>query len=126
MAERGILCIDDDRAFCETLAAVLRDAGYEPRTARTAGEGLRLLEGCDLAIVDLNLAGLPGDALVRAIREVRTIPVILTSGAPPSDGRGIARSCGAEHFLPKPFELDELLSVVDTLLRDSRAKTGGA
>lgn len=117
----GILCIDDDRLFCEAIASVLRDAGYAVHTAGTVGDGLPLLEGVDLAIVDLNLQGLPGDALVRAIREVRAMPVILTSGAPAAEGRAIARSCGAQHFLPKPFDLDELLRVIRTLLAEARA-----
>lgn len=117
----GILCIDDDRLFCDAIAAVLGDAGYEVRTAGTVGDGLEQLEGVDLAIVDLNLQGLPGDGLVRAIREVRNLPVILTSGAPAAEGRAIARSCGAQHFLPKPFDIDELLPVVRTLIAESRA-----
>jgi DNA-binding response OmpR family regulator len=117
----GILCIDDDRLFCEAIATVLRDAGYAVRTANTVGDGLPLLSGVDLAIVDLNLSGLPGDALVRAIREVRSMPVILTSGAPAAEGRAIARACGAQHFLAKPFDLDELLRVVRTLLAEAHA-----
>jgi DNA-binding response OmpR family regulator len=119
--ETGILCIDDDHLFCEAIASSLRDAGYRAFTACTVGDGLELLDRADLVIVDLNLQGLPGDSVVRAIREVRTIPVILTSGASADDGRAIARSCGAQHFLPKPFDLDELLRVVRTLLAEARA-----
>lgn len=120
--ETGILCIDDDPLFCEAIASVLRDAGYRPHTAGTVGDGLQLLADAELVIVDLNLQGIPGDALVRAIREVRTMPVILTSGAPAAEGRAIARACGAQHFLPKPFEFDELLRVVRTLLAEARAR----
>jgi DNA-binding response OmpR family regulator len=120
----AILCIDDDAQFCKAIADALREAGHHTVTARTAGEGLRLLTDVELAIVDLNLRGLPGDEVVRAIREVRPIPVILTSGVEPSDGRAIARSCGARHFLPKPFDLDELLAVVETLLAEAALATG--
>lgn len=97
----------------------LRLGGFTPLTARTAGEGLRLLPSVELAIVDLNLSGLPGDEVCRAIREVRGIPVILTSGAPSSEGRALARSCGAAHFLRKPFPLEELLQVVGTLVAEA-------
>lgn len=116
----AILCIDDDSQFCDAIVGVLRDAGYRAISARTAGEGLKHAGSVDLAIVDLHLRGLGGDEVVKAIREVRAIPVILTSGVPPEDGRTIARRCGAQHFLAKPFDLDELLKVVDTLLGDAR------
>lgn len=119
----AILCIDDDPQFCDAIAGVLSDAGYRAIATRTAGEGLRYAREADLAIVDLHLRGLPGDGLVRSIREVHSIPVILTSGVHPEDGKQIARGCGAQHFLAKPFELDELLRVVDTLL--SQAKEEG-
>jgi DNA-binding response OmpR family regulator len=118
----AILCIDDDPQFCDAIAGVLGDAGYRAVAARTAGEGLQHARIVELAIVDLHLRGLSGEELVRAIREVRPdVPVILTSGVPPEDGKLIARRCGAQHFLPKPFDLDELLRVVDTLLGDARA-----
>lgn len=117
----AILCIDDDPQFCDAIAGVLADAGYAAVAARTAGEGLQHVRDVELAIVDIHLRGLSGEELVRAIREVRQIPVILTSGVPPEDGRIIARRCGAQHFLAKPFDLDELLRVVDTLLGDARA-----
>lgn len=120
----SILCIDDDASFCRAVADALQDAGHRAMTARTAGEGLRAIDGVDIAIVDLNLRGLQGDELVRAIREVRDIPVILTSGVPPADGKVLARSCGARHFLAKPFDLDELLAVVETLLAEARLATG--
>lgn len=116
----AILCIDDDPQFCDAIAGVLTDAGYRAIATRTAGEGLRHAGEADLAIVDLHLRGLPGDGLIRSIREVRPIPVILTSGVHPEDGKLIAKGCGAQHFLAKPFDLDELLRVVDTLLAQSR------
>jgi len=116
----AILCIDDDPQFCHAIAQVLADAGYRPLTFRTAGEGLRTNEPVELAIVDLNLRGLGGDEVVRTLRDLREIPVILTSGIPSDEGRSIARRCGAQHFLAKPFDLDELLRVVDTLLGDAR------
>ena len=127
----AILCIDDDPRFCAAIAGALADAGYEAVAARTAGEGLQSAAAIDLAIVDLHLRGLSGDALVRAIREVREIPIILTSGVSPEDGRLVAQRCGAQHFLPKPFDVDELLRVVDTLLgeakdaREDKRRRGG-
>lgn len=116
----AILCIDDDPQFCDAIAGVLADAGYRAITTRTAGEGLRHAREAELAIVDLHLRGLAGDGLVRSIREIRAIPVILTSGVHPDEGKVIAKGCGAQHFLAKPFDLDELLKVVDTLLGEAR------
>ena len=49
------------------------------------------------------------------------MPVILTSGAGSAEGRTIAKACGADHFLAKPFDLDELLRVVRTLLAEAAA-----
>lgn len=117
----AILCIDDDPQFCDAIRNVLEDAGYRALAARTAGEGLQRAREIELAIVDVHLRGLSGEEVVRALREVHRIPVILTSGVAPEEGRQVARRCGAQHFLAKPFDLDELLRVVDTLLGEARA-----
>ena len=108
----AILCIDDDPQFCDAIATVLADAGYSTQFALTAGDGLQRARESDLAIVDIHLRGLSGEEVVRAIKEVRDIPVILTSGFEPDEGKLAARRCGAQHFLAKPFDLDELLKVV--------------
>lgn len=121
----AILCIDDDPQFCDAIAAVLGDAGYQAHSALTAGDGLQRAKESDLAIVDIHLRGLSGEEVVRAIKEVRNIPVILTSGFAPDEGRLAARRCGAQHFLAKPFDLDELLRVVETLLCDARNQAEG-
>lgn len=126
----SILVIDDDGDVRDTLTLVLEDAGHSILTATTGAAGAQLYKKAlpDLVITDMIMPGSDG---IEAIREIRAINpaarIIATSGASYA-GAGyylkLARRFGATAALPKPFEADELLSIVNAcLVADPLEKT---
>lgn len=130
-----ILIVDDEEDVRIALQQVLERAGYEVRVAATGNEGLDLLnkERADLVITDVIMPGIDGITTARKIREkYRGTRIIVISGggkaAPePYEPDAIstrsylasASSAGADRTLTKPFDRDELLRVVRSLLGES-------
>jgi CheY-like chemotaxis protein len=109
-----ILVIDDDPAILATVAEILHDEGYHVRMAGNGMEGLVALEQQlpALILLDMRMPVLDGWGFVRALRErgVRVPFVVLTAA---QDARRWAQEVGATGFLPKPFDLLELVAVVE-------------
>ena len=127
-----ILIVDDEEHVRASLKQVLERAGYEVAVAATGNEGLDLMkrEGADLVITDVIMPGIDGITTARQIRErYRSTRIIVISGggkaAPePYEPDAIstrsylasADSAGADRTLTKPFDRDEILRVVRSLL----------
>jgi len=118
-----ILCIEDEPELLEDLGSELREAGYEVAEASSGMEGLAaIFDGAvDLAICDIRLPGIDGlDVLseVKKRNEGRpSPPFVMLSAFCDQDLKERARLMGASEFLVKPVDYDELLSVVDKVLR---------
>jgi len=73
----------------------------------------------DLVILDVNLPGISGFEVLRTMKQndrVARVPVLMLSASTLETYRELARTLGAAHFLPKPFEISKLVSVVSGLL----------
>lgn len=113
-----ILLIEDESLVRIPVSKALAGEGHEVLGASTGEEGLDLYQARnpDLVITDLNLPGISGQevmALIRAGDRPGTL-LIATTGGP-----GFAevwKESGADAFLPKPFRLDQLCTMVDGLL----------
>ena len=130
-----ILIVDDEEDVRIALQQVLERAGYDVTVAATGNEGLDLLkkERADLVITDVIMPGIDGITTARKIRErYRDTRIIVISGggkaAPdPYEPDAIstrsylasASSAGADRTLTKPFDREELLRVVRSLLDES-------
>jgi two-component system alkaline phosphatase synthesis response regulator PhoP len=124
VAER-VLVIEDDALVRDLVTLNVAHAGYEVVEAVDFASGMsQLLEGSwDLALVDAMLPGGDGFTLTRTAREkgVRKPILLLTARADvPSRVRGL--DCGADDYLAKPFDVQELLARVRAALR--RASPG--
>ncbi len=113
-----ILLVEDEVPIADLLAEVLVDEGYAVLQARNGGEALAILDGStpDLVVSDVMMPGMDGRALCRAMQahaRYRTIPLIMMSAA----ANALA---GEEYayaaFLPKPFNLIQLLDTVEQIL----------
>jgi DNA-binding response OmpR family regulator len=112
---KKILVMDDDPDIALALLAMLEDAGYDVRTLDRREELEQALSSNqpDLILLDMLLSGLDGREIVRQLKRQETtshIPIMMISAHP--DAEEEARGAGADDFLPKPFDLDELLEKV--------------
>ena len=109
-----ILVIDDDPAILTTVAEILHDEGYIVRQAGNGLEGLAALEQRPPALIllDMRMPVLDGWGFMRALRERKLeVPLVVMTAA--QDARRWAQEVGATGFLAKPFDLLELLAVVE-------------
>lgn len=114
-----ILVVEDDSDINALLCRVLSGAGYRADSAFSGTEAqLRLqMEEYDLLLLDLMLPGLPGEELIAWLRAERTMPVIVISAKAGLDARVNALRLGADDFIQKPFENEEVLARVEAQLR---------
>jgi len=119
-----ILVVDDIPENVRLLEAVLVPRGYEVLTASSGTEALNIVAAGqpDLLLLDVVMPGLDGYAVCQALRddeETAVLPVIMvTSGMSAEKTKAI--ESGADDFIPKPFDHDELLTRVRSLLRIKR------
>lgn len=118
MAAKILIC-DDDEGILDLLELILKEEGYEAIAEINSLNlaGLIDREQPDLLVLDLWMPVLSGDQVLRTIRDdpqTQTLPVIVISAS--GDGRNIAMNAGANDFLAKPFDLDQLVNRVKTLL----------
>jgi len=118
-----ILVVDDEPSVTDLLAYNLRKAHYDVLTAADGREALRLASeaNADLILLDLMLPEIDGLDVCRELRKLSTpwvLPILmLTAMAQPVDQlRGFAH--GADAYLTKPFDSNELLKTVAMLLGD--------
>ena len=118
-----VLVIDDEPAVRDLMIAVLEDEGYIVLSADGGRQALEVLmrEQPDLVLLDIMMPGMDGREVYRRLRQLpgleRTPVVFVSAAAHPGsvDPRTTA-------FVPKPFELDELLSTIDRILNAVRSR----
>ncbi len=115
----NILVVDDDDRIRELLKRYLKSQGLSVTTAKDAAEARKLIDliEFELIILDVMMPGEDGVSLTSAIRQERDTPILLlTARGEPSD-RIAGLSAGADDYLPKPFEPEELLLRIKNILK---------
>ena len=115
----NLLVVDDDDRIRDLLKRYLNNNGFNITTAKDALEARKLVDliEFDLIILDVMMPGEDGISLTAAIRLERVTPILLlTARGEPSD-RISGLSAGADDYLPKPFEPEELLLRINNILR---------
>ena len=112
---KKILIVDDEVSILQLLKAILEEEGYEVEATDKGEHVERLLteDLPDLILLDVLLSGKDGREIVKCLRaqkETRTIPIMMISAHP--QARETAFASGANAFLAKPFEIDDLLDKV--------------
>ncbi|HRE49127.1 MAG TPA: response regulator [Aggregatilineales bacterium] len=114
-----ILVVEDDSTFRETVRELLRDLGYKARGARSLTKAVKRLtrHHFDLILSDVEIGDGTGFDVIQIARQAHPdAPVILMSGNADPALTGEAVSSGAAQFLPKPFTMKELITVVEAML----------
>jgi two-component system OmpR family response regulator len=115
-----ILLVEDDRMIGESVLAALRSEGYDADWVADgeSAEAAAASVAYDLLVLDLGLPGQDGLALLRGLRARRqTLPVIITTARDGVSQRIAGLDAGADDYLLKPFDLDELLARIRAQLR---------
>jgi DNA-binding response OmpR family regulator len=120
-ARHRLLVVEDEDHLAAGLKLNLELDGYQVEvagTAREAGERLLNSNGFDLIVLDVMLPDVDGFSLLKTIRRSGNYtPVIMLTARSSAEDRVRGLESGADDYLPKPFELDELMARVRSLLR---------
>lgn len=118
-----ILLIEDDKAMNQNISLLLKRAGMMVESALLAKDGLELLKlyEYDLIILDLMLPDMTGADALRSIRSsgIKT-PVLVLSAIELANKKVECLSAGADDYVNKPFNADELVARVNAIVRRSK------
>ncbi len=114
-----ILVVDDDNRIRMLLKRYLSKAGFRVSAARDAEEARRKMDGLafDLLILDVMMPGEDGFALTRSLRQHNDVPIILLTAKGEAADRIEGLKTGADDYLPKPFEPEELVLRIEAIFR---------
>lgn len=114
-----ILVIEDDPTINALLCGILNKSGYETESASDGITGLHMaMEGChDLILMDLMLPMKSGEEILRCLREKKKTPVIVLSAKNDVHNRIELLRLGADDFICKPFDIDEVILRIEAVLR---------
>jgi two-component system, OmpR family, response regulator MprA len=119
VATGRVLVIEDDAEIADVLRRFLRQEGHDVRTA-TDGDGALPAAAefvPDLVILDLGLPGLDGVEVCRKLRAEGDVPILILTARTELEDRVEGLDSGADDYLVKPFERQELLARIRALLR---------
>lgn len=116
---KDILIIDDDRFITDSVGRFLGAHGYDIRRCHTAGDGFRTISETqpDLLVLDLGLPDQDGVSLCRRVRSQWKFPILMLTSRGESMDKVIGLEVGADDYLTKPFDANELLARIRALLR---------
>lgn len=114
-----ILLIEDEDRLRTTLAKALREEGYAVDVAAAGDDGLHKAEqnDYDAVLLDVMLPGRDGWTVLRELRKTKATPVLMLTALDAASDRVRGLDGGADDYLGKPFDLDELLARVRALIR---------
>lgn len=115
----ALLLIDDDQELCGMMREFFREAGHRLECAHDGRDGLARASNdhYDLILLDVMLPVLDGFAVLQHLRRRRDVPVIMLTARVQQQDRITGLNAGADDYLPKPFDPDELLARVRAVLR---------
>ncbi len=114
----SILIIEDDTSINNMLEYLLKNHGYEVKQAFSGTEGLLILDdSIDLVLLDLMLPGKTGEEIIREIKKRSNLPVIVMSAIDAMDKKLNLFALGADDYVTKPFNNDELLARIKVHLK---------
>jgi len=114
-----VLAVDDDPAILRTLSINLRARGYDVETVADGRSALQVVDERmpDVILLDLGLPDLDGVAVLTRLRAFTQVPVVVLSARHGSDDKVEALDVGADDYVTKPFDMQELLARVRAAIR---------
>jgi len=122
-AKKRILIVDDDVASCRTLQLHFRNQGYEVAIAHSVDEGLATARICEpaLVILDIRMSGKSGLEGLPEVKEAfPNVHVIMITAFHDMETTILAMQHGADDYIHKPIDIDEIEDVIDRILAPAR------
>lgn len=123
-----VLLADDDRAIRESLSRALGLEGYDVVQASDGAAALSAAQNAqpDVAILDVMMPNIDGLTVCRVLRAERNrLPILMLTARTETSDRVAGLDAGADDYLAKPFDLDELLARIRALLRRTQSDDRG-
>jgi DNA-binding response OmpR family regulator len=119
MSKPRVLVVEDDNEIADVLRRSLRIEGYD---VKVSGDGTHALDEAglfepDAVVLDLGLPGMDGIDVAKALRQDGDVPILILTARDGLDSRVEGLDSGADDYLVKPFEREELLARLRALLR---------
>jgi DNA-binding response OmpR family regulator len=114
-----VLAVDDEERILNFLSSKLKASGYEVLTARNGIEGLEQAQAQepDLIVLDLLMPKMDGLEMLKELRSFSAVPVIILTAKGADADRIKGLQLGADDYLPKPFNPDELVARIEAIRR---------
>ncbi|WP_017754738.1 response regulator transcription factor [Calidifontibacillus oryziterrae] len=118
----NVLVVEDDNDINQLLCKIIKKSNYFPQPAYSGTEALIYLEKqkWDLVLLDLMLPGLKGEEVLSEINSRGPTPVIIISAKNTKQSKINSLRSGADDFISKPFDVEEVSARIDSLLRRSK------
>ena len=115
----NIAIIEDDKDISSIIAKVLSDNGYSYKQAYDGASALKLFksESFDLILLDLMLPYVNGETLIYELRKISDTPVIVISAKSLTETKIEVLRLGADDYIIKPFDINEVLARIEVILR---------
>jgi two-component system, OmpR family, KDP operon response regulator KdpE len=114
-----VLVVDDEQPILRTMAVNLRARHYDVDVAATGEEALVLAarHHPDAVVLDLGLPGISGIEVIRGLRGWSSVPILILSARDDRTNKVAALDAGADDYVTKPFDMEELLARLRAALR---------
>ncbi|RAS85581.1 response regulator transcription factor [Priestia endophytica] len=118
----SILVIEDDEDINRLLCNIISKNGYIPKAAYSGTEAVIYLENqkWDMVLLDLMLPGLSGEEILKKVTKESNVPIIIISAKLEIQAKIDALRTGADDYITKPFDIEEVSARIDTCLRRYR------
>ena len=120
---KQVLIIDDDKELCALMKKCIEQENLSAVTAYSGIEGLQIIKenqnnnGFSLIILDVMMPYMDGFQVLKKIREVSNIPVLMLTAKSNEEDKVLGLRLGADDYLTKPFNINELTARVHSLIR---------
>lgn len=115
-----VLVVDDDEGIRRLVVQILRDEGFEPLAHENGLEALDYLVGggaADVVLLDMRMPVMDGWEFASQVHERKIeVPILVMTAA--TNARAWAQEIAAQGYVPKPFDIDELVSAVRAVVCD--------
>jgi two-component system chemotaxis response regulator CheY len=118
---KTIMTVDDSASIRQMVSLTLKEAGYVVIEARDGKDAMARLSGAvDMILTDLNMPGMGGIELIRAVRatpQYKFTPIVMLTTESQASAKEEGKAAGATGWIVKPFKPEQLLAVARKLLR---------